>query len=542
MADDKFHAYPDPPSGEQLPARFTCPFHYVPHPLAREAAVQVQAYLTERSEWAAELAAGKMFGVLVVQAGDGRVGFLAAFSGTLGGENRQAYFVPPVYDLMCPGGFFRPEEARISHINKEIAALEQSAAWQTAEQGVAEETAAADAALAAARRQAKIAKERRDARRRSPLSPEEEASLIRESQHEKAELQRLKRGWACRLAEKQACFDTLRRRRDALKEERRQRSAALQQRLFSQFVLRNARGESCDLLTLFEGKIPPAGAGECAAPRLLQYAYLQELRPLAMAEFWWGGPPKGVLRRQGRYYPACKEKCEPILRFMLQGLTVEENPLLIPVPSVAEALPIVYEDEWLLVVNKPAGMLSVPGKGPATSVYDWARQRYPAAEGPLLVHRLDMATSGLLLIAKSKGVHQALQAQFKNRTVKKRYVALLEGVWKGADIGEIDLPLAPDPSDRPRQWVSDRWGKPAITRYEVLARSATQTRIAFYPLTGRTHQLRVHAAHPAGLDLPIVGDTLYGNPSDRLYLHAERLAFRHPVSGLPLVFSSAVPF
>ena len=285
----------------------------------------------------------------------------------------------------------------------------------------------------------------------------------------------------------------------------------------------------CDLFTDTVQKTPPAGAGECAAPKLLQYAYRNGWQPLAMAEFWWGDSPKNEIRRHGYYYPACKGKCGPILKHMLQGLHVEENPLEADVHRDTE-LEIVYEDEWLSVVNKPAGMLSVPGKSDVDSVYGRVRRMYPEATGPMIVHRLDMATSGLILIAKTKKVHQNLQAQFKNRTVCKRYVAWLDGIVKEKE-GRIELLLRPDPEDRPRQVVDAVHGKPAVTDYTVLHYHSGRTFISFIPKTGRTHQLRVHSAHLLGLNAPIVGDELYGKKANRLYLHAEYLGFVHPVSG-----------
>ena len=351
---------------------------------------------------------------------------------------------------------------------------------------------------------------------------------------------------------------------ERLKTERKERSAALQRKLFEQFRMLNAQGEVKDLYTIFEQtvqKVPPAGAGECALPKLLQYAYLHQLKPLAMAEFWWGDSPKNEIRHHGYYYPSCKGKCEPILQHMLQGLEVNENPLLNPVHE-EEELEIVFEDEWLLVVNKPAGMLSVPGKAEdRDSVYHRLKKKYPEATGPMIVHRLDMATSGLLLVAKTKEVHQDLQAQFANRSIKKRYVAVLDGIVlpeRTGNTGRIELPLCLNPLDRPRQMVSSEHGKEAITEYQIISESERitsasentfnesnridesersinesrkYTRIVFYPLTGRTHQLRVHAAHPEGLGCPILGDELYGKKADRLYLHAEYIEFRHPIYG-----------
>ncbi|MBR6622042.1 MAG: RluA family pseudouridine synthase [Bacteroides sp.] len=443
---------------------FTYPFHYTPHPLCVCAAEEVQHYLQSRSDWHEELQQGKMFGVLVVRTPDGTIGFLAAFSGNLAGSNHHDYFVPPVYDLLNPDGYFKEEEARISSLNVIL--------------------------------------------RSAPLN------------------------------------DTY---LESLKEERKNRSIALQQWIFQQFRLRNALGEEQDIHTIFAEtahRNPPAGTGECAAPKLLQYAYLHQLQPLAMAEFWWGNSPKGEIRRHGHYYPACRHKCEPILGFMLRGLEVEPNPLLIS-NTDATQLETVYEDEYLLVVNKPAGMLSVPGKTGQASVLSILQERYPEATGPLLVHRLDMATSGLLLAAKDKDTHALLQKQFEGRTVKKRYIALLDGPVTGKEPkGFIRLPLRPDFDNRPLQMVCFEYGKPAVTRYEILGHviQSPYTRIALYPETGRTHQLRVHAAHPDGLNCPIVGDPLYGQPADRLYLHAERLEFKHPVTGKYMHIQKEAPF
>ena len=445
-----------------LPQLFTYPFHYTPHPLCVKAAEEVQQYLQTRTDWHEELQQGKMFGVLVVKTSTGEVGFLAAFSGNLAGSNHHDYFVPPVYDLLNPDGYFKEEEARISAINV----------------------------------------------------------MLNHTNDNNQEII------------------------EALKEERKQRSIALQQWIFEQFRLRNARGEEQDIYSIFTQtahRNPPAGTGECAAPKLLQYAYLNNLQPLAMAEFWWGDSPKGEIRRHGHYYPACRHKCEPILNFMLQGLELEPNPLLTS-NTDATQLETVYEDDYLLVVNKPAGMLSVPGKTGQASVLTLLQERYPDATGPILVHRLDMATSGLLLAAKDKDTHALLQKQFEGRTVKKRYIALLEGIPQAEPKGFIRLPLRPDFDNRPLQMVCYEYGKPAVTRYEIMDTENDRTRMAFYPETGRTHQLRVHAAHREGLNCPIVGDPLYGQPADRLYLHAERLEFRHPVTGQRLQIQKEAPF
>ncbi|WP_455602047.1 pseudouridine synthase [Bacteroides rodentium] len=518
-----------------LPERFTYPFCYTPHPLCILAAKEVQSYLTQQTAWKDELRQGKMFGVLIVQTEHGETGYLAAFSGILAGKNLHPFFVPPVYDLLQPQGFFKIEEENISSINRNIRQLENDKAYAALSAELARTIQSAEDILATAKAQLKEAKTAREQRRKEKeLNAQEEAELIRESQFQKAEYKRLERSWKARITTLQTQTEDWERRISALKSERKTRSAALQQKLFEQFGMLNYRGEVKNLCEIFGQtvhKTPPAGAGECAAPKLLQQAYLHGWKPIAMAEFWWGDSPKTEIRHHGHYYPACKGKCEPILQHMLQGLQVEENPMLKRMQVPSKNLEIVYEDPWLSVINKPAGMLSVPGKEDAVSVYSLMREQYPEADGPLMVHRLDMATSGLMLIAKTKRVHQNLQAQFKNRLVRKRYVALLEGIVP-KDKGTVDLPLCLNPLDRPRQMVHTEHGKPAITDYQVLERpDGKRTRIAFYPRTGRTHQLRIHAAHPLGLHCPIIGDELYGEKADRLYLHAEYLEFTHPITG-----------
>ena len=518
-----------------LPERFTYPFCYTPHPLCILAAKEVQSYLTRQTAWKDELRQGKMFGVLIVQTEHGETGYLAAFSGILAGKNLHPFFVPPVYDLLQPQGFFKIEEENISSINRNIRQLENDKAYAALSAELAQTIQSAEDILATAKAQLKEAKTAREQRRKEKeLNAQEEAELIRESQFQKAEYKRLERSWKARITTLQTQTEDWERRISALKSERKTRSAALQQKLFEQFGMLNYRGEVKNLCEIFGQtvhKTPPAGAGECAAPKLLQQAYLHGWKPIAMAEFWWGDSPKTEIRHHGHYYPACKGKCEPILQHMLQGLQVEENPMLKRMQVPSKNLEIVYEDPWLSVINKPAGMLSVPGKEDAVSVYSLMREQYPEADGPLMVHRLDMATSGLMLIAKTKRVHQNLQAQFKNRLVRKRYVALLEGIVP-KDKGTVDLPLCLNPLDRPRQMVHTEHGKPAITDYQVLKRpDGKRTRIAFYPRTGRTHQLRIHAAHPFGLHCPIIGDELYGKKADRLYLHAEYLEFTHPITG-----------
>ena len=545
------HHFHTPVADIPLPERFTFPFCYTPHPLCVAAAKEVQAYLGLQEAWKEELAQGKMFGVLVVRTQEGETGYLAAFSGILAGSNVHPFFVPPVYDLLQPQGFFKIEEEQISQINTRISLLEEDEEYKRQMQQLAALRQTAQETLEEAKRQMKRAKEKREERRReaalpngAPMTPEEESALIRESQFQKAEYKRMERAWKERITPLQQTVSDYEADIQALKSERKQRSAALQQKLFEQFKMLNYRGEVktlCDIFGQTVHKTPPAGAGECAAPKLLQQAYLHGWKPVAMAEFWWGESPKTEIRHHGHYYPACKGKCEPILGHMLQGLEVDENPILKELQSGKKTLDIIYEDEWLAVVNKPAGMLSVPGKEDVVSVYSMMRERYPDADGPLIVHRLDMATSGLLVVAKTKQVHQNLQAQFKNRSVGKRYIALLQGSVS-QDAGMVELPLCPNPLNRPRQMVHTGYGKPAVTDFEVLERKDNRTRIAFYPRTGRTHQLRVHAAHPLGLHYPIIGDELYGRKAERLYLHAEMLEFTHPVTGKRISITQKADF
>lgn len=527
----KVHFFPFPIASIALPAQFTYPFHYTPHTLTELAAKEVQIYLQSRKDWAEELQEGKMFGVLIVRTPEKRIGYLAAFSGNLAGSNHHSFFVPPVYDMLQPDGFFRQEEKNISAINLQIKKTENSSLYLDMKNELNAAKQYATAAIAQYKEALKKAKSERDERRKSGISPEEETLLIRESQHQKASFKRKEKELQNFIKEKQGKVRQIEETICLLKQERKKRSAALQEKLFGQFRMLNAKGERKDLCELFKSTpqgFPPSGAGECALPKLLQYAYSSDLTPLAMGEFWWGMSPKDEIRHHGHFYPSCKGKCEPILRHMLIGLDIENNPLEDNIHQHTP-LDILYEDDSLLVVNKPAGMLSVPGKNDLDSIFQRLRILYPHATGPIIVHRLDMATSGLLLAAKTKEVHQKLQALFEERKIKKRYTALLEGELSFAH-GTISLPLCLNPLDRPRQMVDFTHGKEAVTYYETMGYENGKTRVYFYPLTGRTHQLRVHAAHSQGLNHPIVGDELYGWKSDRLYLHAAELEFLHPVT------------
>lgn len=320
-----------------------------------------------------------------------------------------------------------------------------------------------------------------------------------------------------------------------LGEERKQRSQALQSWLFRQFHFLNARGEEASLADIFTEKLPPSGAGECCAPKLLQYAFLHHLHPLCMGEFWMGKTPKGEIREEGNFYPSCQSKCKPILGWMLQGLDVEENPLRKDYEQLITQLRTIYEDENIIVIDKPAGLLSVPGKDDLPSI----QELMPEA---LMVHRLDMDTSGLMVLARNKEVHKRLQEQFIKHTVRKRYSALLEHQMQVGQKSRIDLPLCPNPYDRPRQMVHEEYGRRSITNYEVVDNIDGHALIHLWPETGRTHQLRVHTAHPWGLNNPIVGDRLYGHPDKRLMLVADELSFTHPATSEVMHFTLPLPF
>ena len=531
---EKFHPLDVDTAAMELPRRFTCPFCYEPHPLALMAAKHVQQYVASRDDWADELSAGKMLGVLVVRSEDSQLGYLAAFSGNLAGSVRHDFFVPPVYDLLDPQGEFKQGEAQITAINHELERMEQSpelADIRRRESLARQEQADEIGDFKALMARHKL--ERDERRQRGNLTPEDQEALLNQSRYEKAELKRIRQRHEARISEIVEEMDVFCRNMAAMRARRKAMSEALQERIFRLFVVSNARGERRDLVEVFKplGTLPPAGAGECCAPRLLNYAFANHLLPMCMAEFWWGASPVGEVRHHGHFYPACRSKCKPILDFMLQGLDVEDNPLEQPMGDAG--LDIIYDDRWLTVVNKPSGMLTVPGKALEDSLLTRYQAAHPEATGPIVVHRLDQETSGLVLFAKDKASHKALQQQFENHTISKRYIALLDGVVQ-QDEGVIDLPIRPDVDDRPRQRVDHEHGKPAVTRYRVLERRGPVTRIELEPLTGRTHQLRVHASHPLGLNCPIVGDRLYGTASSRLMLHAQSITFTHPATGREL--------
>ena len=532
-----------------LPEKFTFPFYYEPQPLAVAATKQLQQQLETLTHLKAENA-GKMFGVLVVQNAKQQLGFLSAYSGQIEGDKANISFVPPVSSMQLQDDSYLAQSKIINDINAQIEQLENSeqlhevnSKLDDATQSYQQALLAQQAVMQAGRQQRKI--QRTEGKLELSESDFEQLKnkLAGQSIVEKKQLLALKAYWQNIIESLQQTHINISDEIAHLKKRRKTLSKSLQKKLFTQYQFLNANGETTDLNAIFAAlpeHTPPSGAGDCAAPKLLQYAYKHDLKPLAMAEFWWGAAPKSAIRQHKNYYPSCYSKCQPILGHMLKGLDVEDNPLLIN-PAQGKDLSIVYKDDDLLVVNKPAEFLSVPGVNIDDSVYMRIKTQFPKASGPLIVHRLDMSTSGLLMIALNKRVHKALQKQFIERTIDKRYVALVNGNV-AEDSGVIDLPLVLDFDDKPRQMVCYTHGKPSLTTWQVLERNNNITRLQLYPKTGRTHQLRVHCAHSLGLNMPIIGDTHYGQKAERLHLHAEYLAFTHPITLKRLEFEVAADF
>ena len=542
---NEFHLFDTLITDVALPERLNSPFNYTPHPLAIAAAEQVKRHVASIRRLNDELEQGKMLGVLVVTTSDGQCGFLAAYSGSLQQPHiARPYFVPPVFDLLVTEGYFKREEGEISKINAEISAIENGSQLATARVAVDQTINDAQAAIARYKQVMAAAKARRDALRNGGSTDVE--VLVRESQYQKAELRRLRKAWDEKIEAAKQKVEAIKAQIEELKSCRRRRSEALQRWIFTQFSMLNACGQRRNLLEIFADtpqRVPPAGAGECAAPRLLQFAFMHGLKPMAIAEFWFGQSQSGLVRHDGQFYTACRGKCLPILSFMLQGIDMEIDP---PHTAIGgcDVAHVIYEDQWIIAVDKPAGMPTVPGRNCGQSLLEWLNKSYPQLSGPVVVHRLDMDTSGVVIFARDKDTHKQLQAMFARHEVHKRYIAILDGLIS-TEQGIIDLPLCPDYEHRPMQMVDYKNGYQAITRYEVVKRYPQQckTMVYFYPLTGRTHQLRLHAAHHAGLDTPIVGDRLYGNHSDgaRLCLHAEMIAFNHPCSGRYIELHAPLP-
>ena len=538
------------------PQEFTDPFRYMPHPLVKVAAEKTIKKIDEDHMLADAFAEGKMLGVLVCKVSDrskraehlpssllcellqsetADIVYIAGFSGNVGGKSVINGFVPPIYDLTDPDGYFKEEEARISGINRKIDEINCSEEFTHLKAQLTEYDAARDKETAEWAEKMLQSKKERAERRAATDDAAELAAITKESQFEKAEFRRTKAGWAERIAHIQNQLNQTRKEITALKKLRAEMSDKLQDWIFRQYIVHNAAGAKISIADLFasQGLVPPGGTGECAAPKLLEYAYRHGLKPLAMGEFWYGKSPDTAVRTHGHFYPSCTSKCGPLLGFMTKGLNILQE-------SPAEELypKIIYEDESLIVVEKPSGMPSVSGLDGRESLQEWLGSRYGEIHA---VHRLDMDTSGVMIFAKTQVAAVELRRQFEEHTVRKTYLARLsacKNFLSEGDKGTIELPLSADYDERPRQKVDIKQGKTAVTEYEVIGRNNDgTTEIIFHPVTGRTHQLRVHSAHTLGLGCPIVGDMLYGGDTGkRLHLHAYEIKFRHPSDGKSVCF------
>ena len=553
-----FQKFKAPISEIKLPEKFTFPFYYKPHPLAKIATREVQEYLENQTDFKhnfglsednTTLPIGKMFGVLVVKNSKNEIGYLTAFSGKLADKSLPDKFVPPVFNMRSYGSFYLKGEEEITEMNHRLSFLEQNENYIHLKNSLQNITKSINDDLEKEKEKLKRYKKERKARKKtgkSTLNKSDfkllEKKLIQESFNNQFYYKELEEYYKNKVAEKRkelAAFDD---EVASIKKERKEKSNYLQQTLFSKYAFLNHKKESRSLLDIFNNPAikPPAGSGDCSAPKLLQHAFLNDLTPICMAEFWWGISPNSAIRKHKNFYPACQGRCKPILTHMLGGIEMDEN-LLLENLAENQELEIVYEDNVLLIVNKPSEFLSVPGKNISDSVYTRIKEKYPKATGPLIVHRIDMSTSGILLLTKTKEAHKVLQSQFIKRTIKKRYVALLDGDLT-ENSGTIKLPLRVDLDDRPRQLVDFEYGKNAETNWQIIKKENGKTKVYFYPITGRTHQLRVHAAHKDGLNTPIVGDDLYGKKENRLHLHAEFIEFSHPETNKIMSFTIAADF
>ena len=552
---------------------FTNPFRYIPDSLVMRAG---QIVIDRLNEWSAlpdgthlreierSFAEGKMLGVLVCatassddSTGNSEIGFIAGFSGSVRGGDGLATctvegFVPPIIDLTCPDGYFKKEEAEISRLNKELDSLTSSDEFSQLKLELKRAEAERDAELEGLQTQIRQSKVQREEIRKNTTDPAILEELIRESQFQKAELKRAKDRWKEIIAEISARLIDIEDRISEIKADRSSRSYALQKWIFENAAVLNANGECLSIWEVFskDDLIPPGGTGDCAAPKLLNYAYQHGLTPLAMGEFWYGKSPDTAVRTHGHFYPSCTSKCGPLLGFMMRGLdicTEADTTCHHSEEGQTSGLKHIYEDESIIIIEKPSGMPSVPGLDGRISALEILGEQYHA------VHRLDMDTSGVMIFAKTAEAAVNLRKQFEEHTVRKIYRARISKADSGISAetitaGSIDLPLSPDYDERPRQKVDFIQGKSAHTDYEVVSNNPDGTSdILLYPQTGRTHQLRVHCSHHLGLKRPILGDLLYGSHSvnsasdqtQRLCLHALSITFIHPTSETELTFTSS---
>jgi len=547
-----------PISKVNIPEKFTFPFYYEPHLLSKIAVSELQEYLELQTDFdhnfglhsiQNNVPVGKMFGVLVVQNKQNEIGYLAAFSGKLADKSLPNKFVPPVFNMRTSGSFYLKGEAEIDEINNQLTILKKDKTYITLNKSLKKLNKRITEDLKLQRQKMKVQRSERKVRKNNSVSSLNDVDfkklskkIEQESYNDQFFYKELKEYYNSKIKKIDDELSFFKKKITSLKKERKEKSNSLQQTLFSKYSFTNQQKEFKNLLDIFDNPAikPPAGSGECSAPKLLQYAFINNLKPISMAEFWWGISPNSAIRKHKNFYPACQSRCKPILTHMLSGVKMEKN-LLLENLHEKQKLPIIYEDDVLIVVNKPAEFLSVPGKEIKDSVYSRIKEKYPNATGPLIVHRLDMSTSGILVLTKTKETNKILQSQFINRTIQKRYVALLDGVLNKKS-GKITLPLRVDLDDRPKQLVDYKYGKSTETNWEVIKKENGKTRVYFYPITGRTHQLRVHAAHKDGLNTPIIGDDLYGKKMDRLHLHAEYIEFLHPITKEKINFTVAPNF
>jgi len=553
-----FQHFKEDISGIQVPDKFTFPFYYEPHPLTVVATRELQEYLEKQTDFEHEFglkgaklknAIGKMFGILVVKKTDNSLGYLAAYSGKLADNSFPDKFVPPIFNMRSEGSFYLEGEKKIEKIGAEIQLLKKDENYLSLKKSLKKLSKKIEEDLAAQRKKMKTSKLSRRLQKKEAKANLDAANfnilnkkLIQESYNDQFYYKELQEYYSCKIEESKTPLADFENKIIGLMALRKKTSAILQNTLFEKYQFLNQQKETKGLLAIFNNPSvkPPAGAGDCSAPKLLQYAFQHKLTPVAMAEFWWGISPNSEVRKHKNFYPSCQSRCKPILNHMLKGIQMDEN-LLLKNLSENQELKIIFEDDDLVIVNKPPEFLSVPGKEITDSVYSRIKQKYPEATGPLIVHRLDMSTSGIIVLTKTKEANKIVQNQFIKRTVKKRYVALLNGKLSKKQ-GVIKLPLRLDLDDRPRQLVDFKNGKKAETNWHVISQNDTHTRVHFYPITGRTHQLRVHAAHKEGLNTSIKGDDLYGKKQDRLYLHAEFIEFTHPTSRNKISFTVPADF
>ena len=518
------------------PHYFTDPFRYTPHNSVVEGARLIMKRIEEDSTIESEFAQGKMVGVLTVRTTENNIGYIAAFSGNISGRSHIEGFVPSIFDLTAPDGDFKRREAEISAINHKIKELTESESLKHLTASLSIALADRDRELEDMRSKMAASKSIRNELRATSNDESILSGLIKESQYEKAEFRRLRIAWDEKISAIESEITEFRTEIESLKKSRASMSETLQDWIFQQYKVHNSYGEESSIAEIFasQGIVPPGGTGECAAPKLLEFAYRNNLEPVAMGEFWYGKSPETAVRTHGHFYPSCTSKCGPLLGYMMRGLDLHSD-------TVQTSEPIIlYQDEDIIVVEKPSGMPSVPGLDGRLSLQEWLCNYHP-------VHRLDMDTSGVMIFARTEPAAVCLRQQFEAHSINKTYMARINtapGNLIAAE-GAIDIPLSPDYDERPRQKADLQHGKEAHTKYEVIKiNDDGTTEILLYPHTGRTHQLRVHCAHMLGLGFPILGDRLYGssstcsNTDTRLHLHALSITFRHPSTGKQMSFAS----